>query len=305
MQNKHIGRTVDDALEVGLLPAGTMLKGYKITGVIRSGKSNNVYSGISPAGKEVAIKEYFPRRLAKRMPSGRLGVANEKIKNMFETGVKGFINEAIILAEIKSDLLAQYVTAFRENGTAYLVTALEPGETLEFWVRGIVKTGGKPNEGDLRFIFWALLNAVQVMHDRGFLHLDIKPSNVIMRDVDTPILIDLGGARRFPQGAMEAMSASNFTPGFAAPEQHAEQLQLFGPSTDIYGIGASILYCMTGRVPPLACDRVAKDPIEDLFSRCYESYSSQLISIVKGCLEISQEDRFESIPDLQNLISQH
>lgn len=305
MQSKDIKKGAGDELEEGLLPPGTLIKGYKITGIIRSGKSNNVYAGLSPTGYEVAIKEYFPRRLAKRMPSGRLGVANEKIKTMFETGVKGFINEAIILAEIRSDLLARYVTAFRENGTAYLVTALEPGETLEFWVRGIVKVGRRPEEGDLRFIFWALLNAVQVMHDLGFLHLDIKPSNVIMRDVNTPILIDLGGARRFPQGVMEAMSASNFTPGFAAPEQHAEQLHMFDPSTDIYGIGASILYCMTGKVPPLASDRVIKDTIEELFGRCQDHYSHQLITIVRGCLLVPKNERFSSIPDLQNLISTH
>ena len=305
MQSRDSVVVVDDSIEEGLLAPGTLIKGYRISGVIRSGKSNNVYSGWSPTGSEVAIKEYFPRRLAKRMPSGRLGVANEKIKRMFETGVRGFINEAIILAEIKSDLLAQYVTAFRENGTAYLVTALEPGETLEFWVRGIVKEGRRPKEGDLRFIFWALLNAVQVMHDLGFLHLDIKPSNVMMRDVDTPILIDLGGARRFPYGEVEEMSASNFTPGFAAPEQHAEQLHLFDPSTDIYGIGASILYCMTGKVPPLASERVVRDTIDDLFRRSQEHYSPQLIAIVKGCLLVSQSERFSSIPDLQNLISMH
>jgi serine/threonine protein kinase len=303
MENKQIDDARRDPLSEGLLSPGSSVKGYTIVRVIRSGQSNNVYAAVSSTGDDVAVKEYFPRRLAKRMPSGRLGVATEKTKIQFESGVKGFVNEAIALAEIKSDLLAHFVATFRENGTAYLITALEPGETLEAWARGVIKSSNRPAEGDLRFIFWTLLNAVQVMHERGFLHLDIKPSNVIMRDENTPILIDLGGARRYPQGELTAMSASNYTPGFAAPEQHAEKLDLFAPCTDIYGIGSSILYCMTGKIPPLASDRVLDDKIEDLFERCKSKYSQQLIEIVKKCLSVDISTRHSNIKELQNLIS--
>jgi serine/threonine protein kinase len=252
----------------------------------------------------VAIKEYFPRRLARRLPSGRIGVGNEKSKQQFETGVKGFVNEAIALAEIKSELLAKYVSAFRENGTAYIITALEPGETLESWARRIIKSGRYPDEADLRYIFWALLHAVQVMHDKGFLHLDIKPSNVIMRDEFTPILIDLGGARRFPHNpAQNLFSISNYTPGFAAPEQHAEKADLFGPAADIYGIGASILYCMTGKVPPVAPDRTKVDSVKDMLAKCEQHYSKQLVDIVDGCLSMELDRRHSNIKQLQNLIS--
>ena len=293
-----------DPLAEGLLAPDTVVRGYVILRVIRSGQSNNVYAALSPTGQEVAIKEYFPRKLARRLPSGRLGVPNEKSKMQFESGVKGFVNEAIALAEIKSDLLAQYVAAFRENGTAYLITALEPGETLEQWARRLIKAGTYPSEPDLRFIFWALLHAVQVMHERGFLHLDIKPSNVMMRDENTPILIDLGGARRFPRlPTNQAISVSNYTPGFAAPEQHAERHDDFCPATDIYGIGASILYCMTGKIPPLASDRRKKDGLPDLMSRCTGRYSDQLIDVVTECMHMELDKRRGNVKELQNVIS--
>lgn len=293
-----------DPLAEGLLAPESVVRGYTILRVIRSGQSNNVYAGLSPSGQEVAIKEYFPRRLARRLPSGRLGVPNEKSKMQFESGVKGFVNEAIALAEIKSDLLAQYVAAFRENGTAYLITALEPGETLEQWARRIIKGGRFPSESDLRFIFWALLHAVQVMHDKGFLHLDIKPSNVMMRDEDTPILIDLGGARRYPRATSgEAISVSNYTPGFAAPEQHAEKHDELCPATDIYGVGASILYCMTGKIPPLASERRKADTLVEMTSRCKGRYSDQLINVVSECMSLDLEARRHNVKDLQNVIS--
>lgn len=293
-----------DPLAEGLLAPETVVRGYTILRVIRSGQSNNVYAGLSPAGQEVAIKEYFPRKLARRLHSGRLGVPNEKSKIQFESGVKGFVNEAIALAEIKSDLLAQYVAAFRENGTAYLITALEPGETLEQWARRLIKSGKFPSEPDLRFIFWALLHAVQVMHDKGFLHLDIKPSNVIMRDQDTPILIDLGGARRYPRSMSgEAISVSNYTPGFAAPEQHAERHDDFCPATDIYGVGASILYCMTGKIPPLASERRKNDTLGEMIGKCSGRYSDQLIKIVSECMELDLTTRRGNVRELQNVIS--
>lgn len=294
----------DDLFSEGLLLPNTIVRGFTIVGVIRSGQSNNVYSAVSTDGKKVALKEYFPRKLARRLPSGRLGVPNEKSKILFESGKRGFVNEAIALIEIQSDLLAHYVTAFRENATAYLVTALEPGETLEQWARRLIKSRSFPSEADLRFIFWELLHAVQVMHEKGFLHLDIKPSNVIMRDENTPILIDLGGARRYPHSnEINEVSVSNYTPGFAAPEQHAEKLHDLCPATDIYGIGSSILYCMTGRIPPLASERLKEDKLQDFLSRCSSRYSCQLIRVVSDCMEIDLSNRRGEIKSLQNEIS--
>lgn len=286
----------------GLLLPGAVVKGYQIESTMRSGTSNNVYVAVSPDGTRVALKEYFPRRLARRMPNGRLGVASEEIKQQFESGVKAFINEAVVLAKIRSDLLARYETAFRDNGTAYIATVLEPGVTLEVWTRETMKAGRRPQEADLRLIFWTLLNAVRVMHDQGFLHLDIKPSNVVMRDENTPILIDLGGARKYPSDLSEAVSASNYTPGFAAPEQHADRTELFAPRTDIYGVGASILYCMCGKVPPIAPGRLEADGVDDLLASCSEYYTPQFTGIVKGCLALPINERFQQIKPLQNMI---
>lgn len=298
-----------DELAEGLLAPDTIVRGFRILRVMRFGQSNNVYVGLSPKGQEVAIKEYFPRRLGRRMASGRIGVMNEKTRSQFESGVKGFVAEAIALAEIQSNLLAPYVAAFRENGTAYLITVMVPGDTLEGYARKIIKAkvpGSEfPSEGDLRLIFWSLLHAVQVMHDCGFLHLDIKPSNVIMSDEFTPILIDLGGARRFPYDpGKHTVSVSNYTPGFAAPEQHQERSAEFCPATDIYGIGASILYCMTGRVPPQGAERLKEDKIDELLKRCETNrYSRQMISIVKKCMEVRIEDRYENVKEVQAIIA--
>lgn len=297
-----------ESLAEGLLAPDAIVRGYRVVRVMRAGQSNNVYVGISPTGQDVAIKEYFPRKFARRLPSGRIGVLTDRMRQQFETGVKGFVLEAVALAEIRSNLLAQFLAAFRENGAAYLITAMEPGETLEQQARRIIKakTPGAefPLEADLRLIFWSLLHAVQVMHDAKFLHLDIKPSNVIMRDEFTPVLIDLGGARRFPyEPDRHTVSVSNYTPGFAAPEQHQEKASELCPATDLYGIGASILYCMTGKIPPLGSERLKEDTLEVLLRRCDGRYSPQMVDIVRRCMAIDLVDRFVHVKDAQNLIA--
>lgn len=291
----------ESSLSAGLLNINAVVGSYRITSVIRSGQSNNVYVAVGQDGKEVVVKEYFPRRLARRLPSGRLGVSSDRNKQQFEAGVKGFVHEAIALATIKSALLSQYVTAFRENNTAYLVTALEPGDTLEVWARKRIGLDRWPAEEDLRLIFWLLLNALQVMHDAGFLHLDLKPSNVIMRPDDTPVLIDLGGARKFPQRQRD-ISVSNYTPGFAAPEQFEERHDLFAPPTDIYGIGTSILYCMTGKVPPIAPERAKFDTVPVLMERCEGRYSETFIEVVMKSVALNIADRHPTVKALQNAL---
>jgi serine/threonine protein kinase len=293
------------SVDTGLLALGSVVQGYRIVSLIRAGRVNNVYVAESVQSQErVALKEYFPRALGRRLPSGRIGIASDANKQQFEAGVRGFINEAIALSAIKSDLLVQFVAAFREFGTAYVVTKFETGQTLEDWSRVYFKGEGVgPSEADLRVIFWMLLHAVSAMHEKGYLHLDIKPSNVILKDKHSPILIDLGGARRFPEAAGPEISVSTYTKGFAAPEQCDNKRSLFGPGTDIYGIGASILYCMTERVPPHATDRRRDDTLSRLLDRCRGRYSDDLIVLVDHCMALDLSARHCDVQKLQNVIA--
>ena len=288
----------------GVLGAGDEVRGYRIARVLRAGQANNVYQGFDRSGREVAIKEYFPRKLARRLASGRISVPTERAKLQFEEGVKAFISEAATMASIKSRLIAKFVGVFRENGTAYLVTVMEPGQTLEEWFRSLRTKKLYPTESDVRLVFWTLLHAVEAVHRYGYLHLDIKPSNVVLREESRSVLLDLGGARRFPhEPDAKAALVWNYTPGFAALEQHLERSTALCPATDIYGVGASIMYCMTGKIPPVAIDRLQEDRIGDLIDRCHMRYSSDLIGIVERCMRVSLDDRADNIRVVQSAVA--
>jgi serine/threonine protein kinase len=95
--------------------------------------------------------------------------------------------------------------------------------------------------------------ALDVVHKAGYLHRDIKPENIIVCGDGRVVLVDFGAARSFMAGKTGRMTVI-LTPGFAPLEQYAEQAKR-GAYTDIYALGATLYYLLTGQVPVSAADR--------------------------------------------------
>ncbi len=101
----------------------------------------------------------------------------------------------------------------------------------------------------------ALADAVQHAHDRGILHRDIKPDNVILAHAPapgefTPRLTDFGLAKVLEETGEESRSDARVgTPHYMAPEQVAGRRGEVGPATDVYALGATLYEIVTGRPP--------------------------------------------------------
>jgi len=126
----------------------------------------------------------------------------------------------------------------------WLALELVEGPTIDVWAQH------QPVESIISAAL-QLLDVLEHLHGHGIVHGDIKPSNVLVDANDVPRLIDLGVASK----AGVAQSGFRGTLGYAAPELLKGEPPQFG--TDIYGLGALLYSCITGRTPFVAPDPAA------------------------------------------------
>lgn len=145
-----------------------------------------------------------------------------------------------------------------------------------------------------------LARAVDYAHGQGFLHCDLKPSNVLLDQQGAPYLTDFGLARR--TGADSSLSGSGAilgTPSYMAPEQATGSRASLGPATDVYGLGAILYELLTGR-PPFRAETVMETVVQVLErdpappGEVRPEIPKELESICLKCLEKSPRDRYPS-----------
>ena len=159
------------------------------------------------------------------------------------------LDEARMLADLESPCIVQVLDAFEENGTVYLVMELLEGETL-----AQALADGPLESARVRNIAADACDALSVVHDRGLLHRDIKPDNLMLTPTGRTVLIDFGSARPFT--ADRTLGHTRIlTLDYAAPEMFGTQAR-FGPAADIFGLGATLYHALTGTPPPSVMDRM-------------------------------------------------
>jgi len=205
----------------------------------------------------VAIKEFYLTGVVNRIPGTKeVKIYAKKRKNEFYNGKDRFLDEARNMAKFNSEPnIVNVYEFFEENNTAYIVMEFLDGislsQHLEF-CEGIldVESGLQVTE--------AIANALIKIHSKGIIHRDISPDNIFLCGNNTIKLIDFGAAR-FSNEENKLMSII-LKPGFAPPEQY-EQINKQGPWTDIYALGATLYYIITGVKPEESTNRKINDTL--------------------------------------------
>src|SRR5262249_17745226 len=136
---------------------------------------------------KVAIKEYLPNDFASRGADHAVKSKPDAVDS-FNWGRTRFLDESRMLASFRHPGIVRVMRFFEANQTAYMVMEFVAGEPLDLWM-----SGHRPlPQAELTAILMPLLDGLGAVHQAGFLHRDIKPRNIFIREDGSPVLLDFG-----------------------------------------------------------------------------------------------------------------
>lgn len=199
--------------------------------------------------------------------------------------LRDFDRETAKIAICRHRHIVQVENHFNHEGLPCMVMEYIQGQDLG----ERVGRGGALSEAvALRYIRQAG-EALSFMHDKGLLHRDIKPQNIMVRlPADEAVLIDFGIAREFIPNLTQTHTYA-LTPCFAPIEQYEEQ-EHRGEFTDVYALAATLYYLLTKQLPPIATMRLRKDRLA-----IPKGWSKALQNAVKQGMAVEPEDRPQTI----------
>ncbi len=282
------------------LPEGYRLQEYVIRGTLGFGGFGITYKAWDThLEKTVAIKEYLPSELAVRVEGSTVAARSDQDREGFEWGRQRFIDEARTVARFDHPNIIRIHRFFEENETGYIVMEYVDGRPLS----AMLAENGTLEEDEIRAWLLPILEGLKVVHQANFLHRDIKPHNIMIRNNGAPVLLDFGAARVALTGHTRSLT-SVLTPGFAPLEQYQTKGNQ-GPWTDIYSLGAVVYCCMTGRKPVDAIDRISTDHLEPPDSNADRVWSASLVTGVMAALRMPERERPADVDEWLAILNGH
>jgi serine/threonine protein kinase, bacterial len=188
-----------------------------------------------------------------------------------------------------NDQIPQLYAYFSENGLFYLVQEWVHGHTLT----NVIQSQGQLQENTVREILLSLLSVLDYVHSKGIIHRDIKPDNIILREIDNkPVLIDFGAVKETIRTTINAaghptQSLVIGTPGFM-PSEQAIGRPVY--ATDIYSLGLTAIYLLTGKYPQELETHPHTGQV--IWQQFAGGISPQLVMLLTQAIEPRMSDRF-------------
>ncbi|HEY9641485.1 MAG TPA: serine/threonine-protein kinase [Coleofasciculaceae cyanobacterium] len=188
-------------------------------------------------------------------PSGTGEHGLEKSRNLFK-------REAKILHQIQHPQIPEFLACFEGDGRLFLVQEYVDGQTYSDLLRERQKQGRAFSEEEVMQWLKNLLPVLQYIHERGIIHRDISPDNIMLPAGKTlPVLIDFGVGKQMSDFKDVNHSQAGFVGkmslvgkvGYAPREQIS--LGICSPSSDLYALGVTAAVLLTGRDPSLLMDQ--------------------------------------------------
>lgn len=223
---------------------------YKAKGLVKTGNISNITT--------FAVKEFFHKKCSR---SDTFSVIDSSDSDYLRTKER-FKIEAEILSALKIPNIVRVNECFSQNNTHYYVMKYVEGPNLQKYV----EENGALSEKEAVGLIVPIVEAVAKVHRHKMLHLDIKPNNIMLGKVEDgvpdksaevkgvlydPILIDFGTS--VAANYKNRVNVSYRSVGFSSPEQsfplHFGYKNEFDPRLDIYALGATLYFLLTGSIP--------------------------------------------------------
>ncbi len=270
---------VGPAVEDGSLPES--FDDFRTVSVLGRGGSGIVFRATQLSlGRDVAVKILRPlQRLDPR--------ARER-----------FAREVAVLARLRHPNVVRVFGSGEVDGAPYLVMELVEGEPLAARLRGRSVVTDRSEIEELVGLVIRVADALQHLHDRGVVHRDVKPQNILLDERGEPLLVDLGLARDVAGDALTLSGDVVGTLHYTAPEQALGRVA--DGRADVFGLGATLYHLLCGR-PPIE----ARTPTE--YAHCIERDAlrpsrgwnpvlpADLATVLDHALELTAERRYPTV----------
>lgn len=289
----------------GLLAIGTTLANgkYHIEKYLASGGFGNTYMAIDTAFDErVAIKELFIKGVCGRMDNATdISISLTENQRTFNAQREKFRKEARRLRKLENKHIVRVHDLFDENGTTYYVMDFIEGESLSTRLK---RTHQPMTEAEVLPILAQVLDALETVHNEGIWHLDLKPANIMVDDKDNVQLIDFGASKQLRNADGNSLSTSSAlacTPGYAPSEQMEQNIEKFGPWTDLYALGATLYHLLTLQQPPSPSD-IDEDATEAL--KLPAAVTKKTADLIKWLMKPNRKMRPQCVADVKQFLAE-
>jgi len=201
-------------------------------------------------------------------------------------------HEIRILKSIQHSNMVRLLDSGRcsKHSVYYIITEYIDGKPLDEHFRRI--EAGRARLACCIASVFKLLEPLELIHQKGFVHKDIKPSNILVEDDDEPYLLDFGISQ-----AIETLTTQScgYSPAYASPEELKRGE--ISPATDIYKLGITIIESVLD-ADAARSFREGDIPLDEAINQIVEN-DSVIADILHQMTEVKVEDRYESIRELR------
>jgi len=223
------------------------------------------------------------------------------------SAVTRFVQEARLCSRLSHPNLVRVLDMRHEGPIHYIVMEYVEGETA----RARVNRKGPLSVVEATSIVAAAARGLGYAHENGVVHRDVKPDNILISRKGEVKVSDLGlGKDLGSEAGLTSAGGMLGTPQYMAPEQYDDPRSV-GPPADVYGLGATLVFLLTGQDPipagevAMVMRRACSDPFPAVLAGWSAVIPEAMASIVRSATRPEASQRFPSAGELARVLEEH